>query len=104
MQGNPWRNYRTVVEETEASEEIAKLKQQHPRFEEQWDGFVWLVARKPVEISLGKIIDGVTYRLSHRAGDARSNLPDLAVLYTFDDTSVTILYVSVWEPSEIEEE
>jgi len=91
-----WSRYRTIIEEPAASNSIEALSEAHERFSDQWDGFVWLVARQPKEISLKKTVGGVDYRLSHREGNAQYNLPDIAVIFLYDDDSVTIVDVSVW--------
>ena len=95
--GAGWLRYRSVIEEPAASEAIDALKRKHERFSEQWDGFVWLVARHPENISAKNNVNGIEYHLSHRSGDKRYGIPDLSVVYTFDDDTVTIIDVTTWD-------
>ena len=92
-----WRNYRTVIEEPDASVSIDKFAKRYDRFEEQWEGFKWLVARNPEGISFRMSYNNFEYRLAHRTGDMSLGLPDIAVVYGFDENTVQIIDVSAWE-------
>lgn len=88
-----WVNFRTVVEEAPATKSVDHYAKLFPRFADQWEGFKWLVARRPKDISMRKIIDGVEHNLSHRSGDPQNRIPELAVLFTYTDNEVFILDV-----------
>ena len=88
--------YRTIVEEPEASISIDRLKRVYERFEKQWEGFIWLVARTPEKISLRMIYQDQEYRLAHRKGEIELGLPDFAVVYHYDEDYVRIIDVKVW--------
>lgn len=95
-----WGNFRTVVENPEVEVKIDELKNKFERFDDQWEGFKWLVSRRPEEISLGKTINEREYRLTHRKGDKDVGLPDIAVIYTFNSDEVIIIAVEAWDSLE----
>lgn len=95
-----WGNYRTVIENPEAERKIDELRSKFDRFDDQWEGFKWLVSREPEEISLRKVVGSTEYRLAHRKGDMEVGLPDFAVVYTFDADQVVIIDVEAWEDLE----
>lgn len=100
--GTGWLRYRTVIEEPAASESIDALKRKHERFPELWEGFVWLVARHAENISAKNNVNGIEYHLSHRSGDNRYGIPELSVIYTFDENTVTIIDVASWDAADDE--
>ena len=87
---------RTVVEEPKASVSIDRLKRKYERFEEQWDGFIWLVARTPENNSYSMIYENEEYHLAHRKGEMKLGLPDFAVVYQFDEDNVRIIDIEAW--------
>ena len=88
--------YRTIVEEPKASVSIDRLKREYERFEEQWEGFKWLVARTPAKISLRTTLQNQGYHLAHRKGEMAQGLPDFAVVYQYNEDYVRIIDVEVW--------
>ena len=98
MSGVLWSTYRTIIEEPAAKLSVDRLSKLHERFEDQWEGFTWLVAREPEAISMHKRVGNTVYRLAHRSGDKDYGLVDIAVVYTFDDETVTIYDVQAWIP------
>jgi len=92
-----WIRYRTVVESNKASLSIESLETKFERFEDQWNGFVWLVSRDPGKISRKNIVNNIEYRLAHRSGDMSVGLPDIGVIYIYDDNEVEIIDVEAWE-------
>ena len=95
-----WSGARTVIEEPSASASIDRLSKAHERFADQWEGFKWLVAREPESVSMHKRVGNTVFRLAHRAGDKSCGLVEIAVVYTYDDDTVTIYDVQAWEDSE----
>lgn len=92
-----WDTYRTVVEEPKAQKSVDRLTKEREKFAKQWEGFTWLVARTPEEISRPIKTGNVEYRLAHREGDNKARLSDIAVLYTFDGEEVKIIDVNAWD-------
>lgn len=102
MIGGSWLGFRELVEEPEATKSIQRLASEHERFEEQWIGLSWLIARQPEKRCVSKIVSDVKYYLMHRKGDPEYGLVDIAVIYQFDDQRVTIIDVNAWESFDYE--
>lgn len=103
--GNEWVTHRTIIEEPKATQSIEKLTEKHERFDDQWTGFSWLLSRSP-ELGRKKTFNGDVYYLMHRVyrlmrDDAPNHgLVEIAVVYKFDDKTVTLIDVNAWEVEE----
>lgn len=98
-----WSTHRTVVEEPDAEASVEKLKRRFDRFSDQWEGLKWLLARKPNDIALKATLEGTVYCLAHRKGHEVFGIPEIAVLYKYDDNEVVVFDVMAWDPFKDEE-
>jgi len=101
---SPWKIGRTIIEEDQASKSLDLLKEKFERFDEQWVGFSWFLARSP-EKSFSREFTGKkqkneikVFHLMHRAGDDSCGLVEIAATYTYNDHEVVLLDVSAWKP------
>lgn len=79
---------REIIESNKAQSLRDKVTEQLPRTEEAWMGITWLIARKP---EIGHLIDkNTSIRLYKSAGDIKIQVPDITVIYTFNDSQVNI--------------
>jgi hypothetical protein len=85
---------RTIIETSEASAEIDRLKLAHPRFEDWWEyGWKWRLSRDPfrdAQLVRGKTAQG--YLLRTGENHAANGIPfALTILYAITDKTVEIL-------------
>jgi hypothetical protein len=66
----------------------------YPRLGEAFDALKWWLARQPES---GEIIDDVNW-LYMQDGDARTNIPALVVVYTFNSREVELKHILVRIP------
>jgi len=91
-----WLSSRTIIESEEASTSLLRLGKEFERFDDQWIGFSWFLCRSP-EKSRHKELNGLEYRLMHRAGDSKFSLVGIAAVYTYDENCVSLIDVQAWE-------
>ena len=84
------------MEEPQATSAIVHFTVQYKRFEQQWDGFSWLLCRSP-HLSTRIKLKHKNYRLMHRAGDKEFNLVGIAAVFTYTEDVVNLLDVKAWE-------
>jgi hypothetical protein len=92
-----WQLLRSIVLESEASAEHDAFAAAFPRFDEQWRGAEWFLARTP-EVGVSKQHEGIPIYLLVRRGDPLANTPDLAVIYTFDEKEVVVHAIKATQP------
>jgi hypothetical protein len=87
---------RTVIEHPPADQELDQLHRTYERFEEFWEGRIWLLARNPLVNSI-LVPDSNPPAYMVKAGDLSFyNLPPgLTILYRFTDEEVIIHGVRV---------
>lgn len=82
--------FRTIVEEGTAQQDLDSHSQEFERFTDVWTGLSFLLCRKPEKIGIPRDVSGTIYYLTHRAGEKTYGLPDIAVIYTFDEKHVYV--------------
>lgn len=87
---------RTVVEALSVELDVRSAIKKHARFREAYEALTWLLARKCEEmVELGAMrLDDEHYLYSQNS-DPIAQTPNIAVLYTFDDETVTIVGIHV---------
>lgn len=89
-----WKTYRTIVLEPNAQATVDSCAQKVSRFDDIWGGLEWLLARKP-ECGVIKIVSGVRYNLCVRKSDDLAKTDGIAVIYSYDESVVTIYGIKV---------
>ena len=83
----------------QAKNTISELKKRYWRFESQWKGFTWLMRRDPRAHKHEYPYENDRHYSALFKGDIENDLPDMYVMYTFDDNTLTIIGVfDVHEP------
>lgn len=90
MNGGTWPTYRTVVLDFEAQAFTDANTQVTARFDEQWDGIIWLLSRTP-DIGLPRNRQepnkDVLYVV---AGNDAAGTKEVWLLYSYTEDEVTI--------------
>jgi hypothetical protein len=81
---------RTVITENEVSNQVAACSNRYPRIYQQFEALEWRLAHKPES----GIAVGNGY-FAYRQSRVLSTLPDLTVLYEYDDHRVSILFIRI---------
>lgn len=85
-----WVQAKTLVESKEVEAAKDEAAQRFDRFEEQWIGLTWLLARRGAEISASHKTEGDTKFYLYKAASTGKGLPEVVVLYTETDDEITI--------------
>lgn len=100
----PWLRLRTIICENDAVAEIEPARARFRRFDEAWDGALWLLARNPrPQGSFATTYGGKEFIL-WGALSGGIDLPNLWLVYTFDENEVVIYGINAIEPTEEPEE
>lgn len=84
-----WARYRTVVLDSRA-EEFVNREQKNLRFEDQWNGVEWILARTP-DSGLPRLHSSPTnYLLYVFPENLLAETGKLEVLYSYDEDVVTV--------------
>ena len=88
---------RELILSPSAALELDAVRGSHPRFQQVYDGLVWIILRKP-EIgdanSITRMENGERVTVSFwivRSQPKNTDLPDVLLVYRFDDRSVEVL-------------
>lgn len=93
-----WQTLRAIVEELDVAEYVDMFSEKFPRFSEAWEGLKWVLARTPaLQGTARTVVNGREYRAYVLAGDLLANTPEIWVVFTFNDDSVTIVAVNAVE-------
>jgi hypothetical protein len=95
-----WVVLRTVIEEKAVSDAVDRFSVTFSRFDEAWDALRWLLARDPAQKNAARYLDeGVSQRsmVYVQAGDPIARTPDIWVVYTYTDGTVTIMGINAVE-------
>lgn len=86
-----WVQARTVIEQEDVQAAKDDAVKKFDRFEEMWDGLVWLLARRGGDLDgvFHKIENGKKYYL-YKAESVAKDLPDIIIIYTATEEEVTI--------------
>lgn len=85
-----WLNARTVVLDPEAEKFVVRAEAAHPRFEAQWRGVEWLLARSP---EIGRPRDPhepMKYLVHVVPENSLATTHELWILYSYDIDEVTV--------------
>lgn len=85
----PRQQYRTIVLDHEAQKIVDQEQATETRFEDQWRGVEWRLARSP---QVGKRVLSApeTYLVDVYSGNPHANTHDLRVVYSFDRDRVHV--------------
>jgi len=98
---NDWGIRRKIRVTEKACESIKKLRKEHRRFDEQWEGLKWLLERNPEKSQPMRLENqGGVYYAMRKYGDPDYDLVELAVVFTYDDREVTIYGVTTLNPGD----
>ena len=87
-----WLHARQVVEEEWAAAQADKSSKKHHRFPEAYEALKWLLARHCSKLPVAtRTVKGVQYHLYRQEGDELTVIPDITVLFTYDENRVNIL-------------
>jgi hypothetical protein len=79
---------RQIIEDDNVSESIDRGCRVTQRLRDAWEGLKWLLARTP---EVGKTLGlGDEIRIHKQSGSIIPMLPDITVLYEYDDQTVEI--------------
>lgn len=85
-----WFNARTVVLDPEAEDFVRGAEAAHPRFEAQWRGADWLLARSP-EIGVPRDSrEPMKYLVHVVPENSLATTHELWILYSYDADEVTV--------------
>jgi hypothetical protein len=102
-----WAVLRTVIEERVVSDAADRFTVTFSRFDEAWDALRWLLARDPAQKNAARYVGaGVAHGVMVyvQAGDPIARTPDIWVVYTYNDDTVTIMGINAVEASLNEED
>jgi hypothetical protein len=85
---------RTIIEEPIVSETIDQQTMIYPRLQDAFDGVTWYLARDP---EAGELLDDLHWLYRNQA-DHKKNIPMMLVIYTFDDSKVTLRFLTLRMP------
>lgn len=101
----PWLRLRTIVLEDDAAGEVDAANSQFARFAEAWEGLTWLLARDPEpNESFKTAYNGVVFMLYGVKGDRAADIPDMWLVYQYNDDEVVIHGVNAIEAGDPEAE
>ena len=81
---NSWASLFEIAEDVSAAAERDRCERAHLRFNEAWEGLVWLLARRGDRIGIVHTGAGREFRLYVQAGDELARTPQIAVVYSFE--------------------
>ena len=88
-----------IIEENSVTDMIVSARMTWPRFEEAWDGLVWLIAHGGDRLAATeKTFGGVGHFMLAYAGDAVAGYPRIAVVYRWGSGAYTIRMITVSDP------
>jgi hypothetical protein len=99
----PWLKLLNVVFH-DCDAEIEQARKDFPRLDDALEGLKWMLARngRPVE-AFPTSASGTDFMLGV-AGDRDGGIPDMWVVYKYDDEKLTILAINAMEADEDKEE
>jgi hypothetical protein len=103
----PWLKLRDVCPiDAECEAEIEAARKKYKRFDDAWQGVLWLLARDPQPPGSFDSMqrDGVDYYIYGFRGDASVDIPDMWIFYEFDDEDVRIHGINANDAPEDDEE
>jgi hypothetical protein len=100
-----WLALREVIVRDECQTGIAQAGKTYRRFDEAWEGLIWLIARNPRPAgSVHSTTDrGVDFFFYLAKGDADAGVPTIYIFYEFTDQRVTIHYFEAFDPAKSDE-
>lgn len=87
-----------IIEEEAVSQRIVEARNEWPRFDEIWDGLVWLIAHGGHKIGTERNFGGVGHRVYVYAGDEIAGFPRIVVVYRHNVESFTLRMIVVSKP------
>src|SRR6266849_10953198 len=97
----PWLKLRVVVLTEDAEMELEEARHQFARFDDAWDGITWLLARNPTPVeSFTTTWNGQEFVLYGFEGDLAAKIPNMWLVYQYDDEQVTIHGINAMTASE----
>jgi hypothetical protein len=85
-----WPTYRTIIFDKRAESFLGANAVPGERFEEQWRGIEWLLSRKPDVGAPRYKSEPTKFLIYVVASNGYANMREVWVLYSFDDSNVTI--------------
>jgi hypothetical protein len=96
----PWLKLRKVLILVDAEEEIEVARGKFARIDEAIKGLIWLLERNPEPAgSFPTVLHNKQFNMYAWQGTADAGMPDMWVVYTFDDDQVEIHGINAMEPS-----
>jgi len=90
MNGGTWPTYRTVILDQSVQEFVDEQVQVANRFEDQWNGIEWLLARSP-HIGLPRDRNNPTTNVLYVvAANETAGTNEVWLLYSYTDSEVAI--------------
>jgi hypothetical protein len=94
----PWLQLRNFILEPGVQEEIEAARREFRRFDEAWAGAEWLLVRNPTpQGSFPTTYHGKPFMMFGWRGDLFADMPDMWLVYTYDDEEVRIYGINATE-------
>lgn len=90
MQKQNWSQYRTIVLEPKAESFVSKQERELPRFEEQWQGVEWILARSPDKGIPRLHSEPDKFLLEGISANDAAGTQELWILYSYDKDCVYV--------------
>lgn len=87
-----------IVEEPNVTLLLQQARTQYTRFDEAWDGIVWLIAHGGHKIGVPLDFGGVGHRVYTDNGDVTAGFPRIVVVYKYSLEVFTLKVVRVSNP------
>src|ERR1700681_2524513 len=101
----PWLKLRAVIILPEAQAEIKEAQAKFDRINEAIEGLTWLLARNPSPTgSFPTVLKNVHFTMYGWEGAVDTGMPDMWVVYAFDDDQVQVHGINAMEPAPDAEE
>ena len=86
-----WFYAREIVEEESVAARADELTKSFPRFDDAYEALKWLLARRCDKLpAMTRTVRGERYHLYRQAGNDRNDIPDIIVLFTYDENRVNV--------------
>lgn len=88
----------TIIEEPGVTAMLAQARDQFPRFDEIWDGIIWLLAHAGHKLGMPKDFGRVGHRVYVYDGDRVAGFPHIFIVYRQDVDTFILKVISISEP------
>jgi len=87
-----------IVEEPNVTKLLQQARATYPRFDDAWDGIIWLIAHGGHKMGTPYQFGGVGHRIYVDSGDAIAGFPRVVVVYKYTLEAFIVKVVRVSDP------